>query len=270
MHTIILTVAILTALGAALAVALYMVAQQFRVEEDPRTDGVAALLPGANCGGCGFAGCRALAEAIVKSDTMDNLYCPVGGSVPMQQVAAYLGRTVDVREPVVAIVRCAGTRDGRPRTSVYDGARSCRIEAALYKGETDCAYGCSGYGDCARACLFGALHMNAATGLPEVDEGKCTACGACVNACPKQIIALCKKGAGNRRVVVSCINKDKGGVARKACRAACIACAKCRKVCAFEAVIIENNVARIDFDKCTLCGQCAGECPTGAIRNYEL
>ena len=272
MHTIILTVAVLTVLGAALAMALYVVAQQFKVEEDPRIDDVAALLPGANCGGCGFTGCRALAEAMVKSDTLDNLYCPVGGSAAMQQVARCLGRTVEAREPIVAVVRCAGDCASRPRTSLYDGAASCLVEATLYKGATDCAFGCLGHGDCARACLFGALRINAATGLHVIDDEQCTACGACVKACPKQIIELRKKGPKNRRIFVSCVNKDKGATARKACKAACIACAKCRKVCAFEAITVENNIAYIDFNKCRLCRKCVGECPTGAIRvmNYEL
>ncbi|MDR3132471.1 MAG: RnfABCDGE type electron transport complex subunit B [Prevotellaceae bacterium] len=266
MQTIILTVVTLTALGAILAAALYMVAQRFRTEEDPRIDEVAALLPGANCGGCGFAGCRALAEAVVKSETMDNLYCPVGGSEVMQQVAACVGRTVEAREPMIAVVRCAGACSLRPPTSLYDGAASCRIEAALYKGETDCLYGCSGHGDCERACLFGALRIDAATGLPVVDEEKCTACGACVKACPKRIIELRKKGPKGCRVFVSCVNKDKGNVARKACKAACIACAKCSKACAFGAIAIEENIAYIDFTVCRLCRKCAAECPTGAIR----
>jgi Na+-translocating ferredoxin:NAD+ oxidoreductase RNF subunit RnfB len=266
MVAIIIAVVTLTILGVALAAALYGVAQRFKVEEDPRIDEVAACLPGANCGGCGFAGCRALAEAIVKSDTMDNLYCPVGGSDVMQHIAAYLGRAVAAREPMIAVVRCAGACGSRPHTSVYNGAASCLIEAALYKGETDCAFGCLGYGDCTRACLFGALSVNADTGLPEIDEERCSACGACVKACPKNIIELRKKGPKNRRIFVSCINKDKGGIAQKACTASCIACLKCQKVCAFEAIVVENNVAYIDFAKCRLCRKCAGECPTGAIK----
>jgi Na+-translocating ferredoxin:NAD+ oxidoreductase RNF subunit RnfB len=270
MTTIIITVATLSILGIALAVVLYMVAQKFRVDEDARIDEAAALLPGANCGGCGFAGCRALAEAFVKSDTMDSLYCPVGGAATMTQIAAYFGKTVAVHEPVVAVVRCAGACDVRPRTSRYDGAASCLVEATLYKGDTDCSYGCLGNGDCQRACLFGALRINASTRLPEVDDDRCTACAACVKACPKHIIELRTKGPKGRRIFVSCVNKDRGGAAKKACGVACIACTKCQKVCAFDAIAIENSLAYIDFAKCRLCRKCTSECPTGAIREINF
>jgi heterodisulfide reductase subunit A-like polyferredoxin len=194
----------------------------------------------------------------------------VGGADVMNKVAALLGKTAAAKEPVIAVVRCAGSCDKRPRTNEYDGATSCIIAAALYKGDTDCSFGCLGNGDCERACLFDALYINAATGLPEINDDKCTACGACVKACPKNIIELRRKGPKNRRIVVSCVNKDKGGVAKKACSAACIACTKCQKVCPFEAITIENNLAYIDHTKCKLCRKCAGECPTGAIREMNF
>ncbi len=259
------TILALSVLALILAVVLYFVAQQFKVEEDPRIDEVQMVLPGANCGGCGYAGCRAFAESCVKNDTMDALYCPVGGAETMGKIAAYLGKVAPEKEPMVAVVRCAGACDKRPRTAIYDGALSCAVSATLYSGDTGCSYGCLGGGDCVKACNFGAMTMNATTGLPEVAEEKCTACNACVKACPNKIIELRKTGPKSRRVFVSCINKDKGGVAKKACSVACIACTKCQKVCPFEAITIENNLAYIDFNKCRLCRKCVPECPTGAI-----
>ena len=266
MNSIILwTIAVLFGLGLLLAMVLYFVAKKFKVEEDPRIDEVEKALPGANCGGCGNAGCRAFAAACVADGNLDNNFCPVGGNDVMKKVAAILGIEVADKAPMVAVVRCNGSCANRPRTSRYDGYQSCKVEALLYKGDTDCPYGCLGCGDCVSACAFGALSMDEQTGLPVVDESKCTSCGACVKACPKGIIELRKKGPRGMRVFVSCINKDKGGVARKACQAACIGCGKCAKVCAQEAIFISNNVAYIDFDKCKLCKKCVDECPTGAI-----
>ena len=166
---------------------------------------------------------------------------------------------------MVAVVRCNGTCANRPKTNEYAGYQSCKVKAALYSGDTGCFYGCLGCGDCVAACQFGAIHMNPETGLPEVDQEKCTACGACVKACPKNIIELRNKGPRGMRVYVSCVNKDKGAVARKACSAACIGCGKCAKVCPHGAITIENNLAYIDFTKCKLCKKCVAECPTGAI-----
>lgn len=263
--TIIFTVVSLSLLGLLLAIVLYLVAQKFKVEEDPRIDIVEAVMPGANCGGCGQAGCRAFAEACVKAPNLDNLYCPVGGNPVMQKVAEALGVQVVEKAPMVAVVRCSGSCDKRPKTNLYDGLSSCAVMNSLYSGDTGCKYGCLGLGDCVSACNFGALSIDPQTGLPVVDEEKCTACGACVKACPKGVIELRNKGVKSRRVYVSCINKDKGGVARKACLAACIGCGKCAKVCPFDAITVENNLAYIDFTKCKLCTKCVAECPTGAI-----
>ena len=264
-QTIIWTIAILTLLGVVLAVVLYLVAKKFKVEEDPRIDEVEKVLPGANCGGCGHAGCRAFAQSCVEAPNLDNNFCPVGGNDVMQKVASVLGLEVAAKEPMVAVVRCNGTCEMRPRTNEYGGYNSCCVKAALYSGDTGCAFGCLGCGDCVAACQFGAISMDPATGLPVVDEEKCTACGACVKACPKSIIELRNKGRRNMRVFVSCVNKDKGAVARKACSAACIGCGKCAKVCPFDAITVENNLAYIDFAKCKLCKKCVAECPTGAI-----
>ena len=269
-QTFIWTVAILTVLGLLLALILFWVARKFKVEEDPRIDEVEKVMPGANCGGCGFAGCRAFADAAVKAPNLDNQYCPVGGDEVMQKVASILGFTVAAKAPQVAVVRCNGTCEARPRTNEYDGAKSCRVKAALYSGDTGCAFGCLGCGDCVAACQFDAIHMDAETGTPVVDEEKCTACGACAKACPRRVIELRNKGNKGRRVYVSCINKEKGAVAMKTCKNACIGCGKCAKVCPFEAITVTDNVAYIDFTKCKACRKCVTECPVHAITDVNF
>lgn len=255
-----------------MAVVLYFVAQRFQVEEDPRIDQVEAMLPGANCGACGYPGCRGMADALVARDDISALYCPVGGAVTMKTVSEFLGKVAPEREREVAVVRCAGScslrADGtavRKRLNIFDGSHSCAVQAETYAGETGCEFGCLGRGDCVAVCAFDAIHMNPATGLPEVDDEKCTACAKCVAACPKTIIEIRKKGPKSRRVFVSCINKEKGAVARRACDAACIGCGKCVKMCEFEAITVESSLAYIDPAKCRLCRKCVAECPTGAI-----
>jgi ferredoxin len=137
-------------------------------------------------------------------------------------------------------------------------------------GETACGYGCLGCGDCEAACQFGAIHVNPETGIPEVNEDKCTSCGACVKACPRHIIELRKKGPKGRRVYVSCVNKDKGAVSMKACKVSCIGCGKCEKECPFGAITVEGNCSYIDFNKCRLCRKCVTVCPTKAIRDVNF
>lgn len=188
----------------------------------------------------------------------------------MSKAAAILGKEAKAVAPLVAVVRCNGNCDVRPRTNQYDGAASCSIASSLYGGETGCSYGCLGLGECVEACKFDAMYMDPQTGLPVVIEDKCVACGACVKACPKNIIELRKKGPKGRRIFVSCVNKDKGAVAKKACDVACISCSKCQKVCPHEAITVENNLAYIMDDKCKLCRKCVEVCPTNAIHEINF
>ncbi len=263
--TILYTVLILSIIGVLSAIILYFVAQKFKVYEDPRIDQVEAALPGANCGGCGFAGCRAFADACVSKGELADLFCPVGGNETMGGVADILGIVATKKDPRVAVVRCNGTCEYRPKTNIFDGPVSCAIASTHYSGDTGCQYGCLGCGDCVVACEFDAIHMNPVTGLPEVDDEKCVACGACVKACPKTLIELRKKGPKDRKIYVACRNMEKGGVARKSCAVACIGCSKCEKECKYDAITIVNNLAFIDADKCKLCRKCAPVCPTNAI-----
>lgn len=255
----------LSALGVLAAVILYFVAQKFKVYEDPRIDEVEAVLPGANCGGCGYPGCRGFAEAFVKADDISTFFCPVGGNETSAAAAKVVGKSAAEQAPMVAVVRCSGSPDNRPKTSTYNGATSCKVATTLFSGDTGCQYGCLGLADCVDACTFDAIYMDEETGLPVVIDDNCTACGACVTACPKDIIELRKKGPKGKRIFVSCINKDKGGIAKKSCSVACIGCNKCVKVCPHDAITLENFLAYIDYDKCKLCRKCVDECPTGAI-----
>lgn len=273
MNLILIALIVLGVIGAVGSLVLYLVAKQFYVYEDPRVGQVEEVLPGANCGGCGFPGCHGMADACVKATSLDGLLCPVGGAETMAKIAGILGMEAAASDPKLAVVRCNGTFQCRPRTSNYDGAKSCAVAAATFGGETGCVFGCIGLGDCTRACTFDAIHMDPETGLPKVDADKCVACGACVKACPKIVIELRKKNAAKtpaeKRVWVQCINKDKGAVARKACQSACIGCGKCEKTCKFGAITVENNLAWIDSEKCKACGMCVAECPTGAIHATE-
>ena len=268
MSFILSAVIVLGCIALVAAVILYVCSKRFAVKEDPRIAQVTEVLPGANCGGCGFPGCSGMADALVKgadAGSLEGLNCPVGGADVMGKVADLLGMAIANSDPMVAVVRCNGTCELRPRIASYDGLKTCTAMNACGAGETGCGFGCLGCGDCVGACQFDAIHINPETGLPEVDEEKCTACGACKKACPRNIIELRKKGPKGRRIFVSCVNKDKGAVAMKACKSACIGCGKCQKECKFEAITIENNLSYIDFTKCRMCKKCVDACPTKAI-----
>lgn len=260
----------LSGVGMLAAVVLYLVAQKFKVIEDPRIDQVEAALPGANCGGCGFAGCRAFAEGIVKAGTLENFNCPVGGNSTMTAIGNILGLKAEEKEPLLAVIRCNGSAANARRKVIYDGPSTCAFAHYLYTGESGCPHGCLGLGDCVESCKFDAMYIDISTGLPVVVEEKCVACGACVKACPRGIIELRPKGKKSRRIYVCCINEEKGAIARKNCEVACIGCGKCVKVCPHDAITLQNNLAYIDPIKCKLCRKCVPECPTNAIHEINF
>jgi len=264
-ETLVYAVISLSAIGVISAIILYFVAQKFKVIEDPRIDIVADLLPGANCGGCGLAGCRAFAEEVVRTEDLSKINCPVSGNEAMKQIAAAMGLEAPEKDPLIAVVRCSGNRKNAPQKVVYDSAASCSFAHALSAGESGCPNGCLGLGDCVVSCKFDAIWIDELTGLAVVSDELCVACGACVTACPRSIIELRLKGKKDRRIFVSCVNTERGGPARKNCQVACIGCGKCVKECPYDAITMENNLAYIDFAKCRLCRKCTPVCPTGSI-----
>ncbi|MCM1109360.1 MAG: Fe-S cluster domain-containing protein [Clostridium sp.] len=269
MNLILIAVIVLGIVGLVAAAVLYAASKKFAVYEDPRIAQVAEVLPQANCGGCGYPGCSGFAGACVKAadaGSLEGYLCPVGGQAVMEKVAAILDMSVAAATPKVAVVRCNGTCANRPRIAEFNGVKSCRVALMTGTGETACAFGCLGCGDCVSVCQFGAIRINPETGIAEVDEERCTACGACVKNCPRKIIELRPKGPKGRRMVVKCVNRDKGAVANKVCKASCIGCGKCVKTCPFEAITLTSNLAYIDPEKCKLCRKCEEACPKNAIQ----
>lgn len=273
MNFLLIAVIVLGLIGFISAVILFCASKKFAVKEDERLVKVQEVLPGANCGGCGFPGCSGFADACVKgadAGSIDGLLCSVGGNDCMVKVADILGMTATQVEKKVAVVRCNGTCEKRPQIAFYDGRQTCANINACGVGETGCGYGCLGCGDCVTVCTQDAITINTETGLPEVDEDKCGACGACTIACPRNIIEIRKRGVKDRRVWVSCVNKDKGPVAKNNCTAACIGCSLCVKECAFDAIEVKDNCSYIDAEKCRLCRKCVEVCPTKAIKTANF
>ncbi len=251
-------------LGLLFSVGLVFAYKKLRVEEDPRVEKIAEILPQANCGACGFSGCRNFAEAVVKGSASPSS-CPVGGEQVAKQIAETLGISAGEVIKKVARIHCRGTWQAAKPRGNYAGIPTC-LGAQLIGGNKLCSYGCLGLGDCVRACLFDAMFMNE-DGLPEVREDKCTACGKCVEACPRNIIELHPL---SHKIIVFCRSKDRGAVSKKACHNACIACGICARA-APEAIIMENNLAKIiDYNKIKDEQVLEIEkCPTGAIGRLE-
>lgn len=257
----------LSGIGIIAATILYIASKKFKVFEDPKIDEVEQVLPGANCGGCGFAGCRNFAEAVVKAQDLSSLNCPVGGAECMANVASILGLAVTQSEPMIAVLRCNGSRKNAPPKVKYDGAINCKGAHNLFAGESGCSYGCLGLSDCVEVCKFDAIYMDEMTGLPVVNEDKCVACGACIRICPRNIYELRPKGHDGKRVYVACMNREKGAAAKKNCAVACIGCSRCTKVTASTSVTINNFLSYIDtkFNVGDHGPLVVGCCPTKAI-----
>lgn len=265
MSGIITPVALVVVIGLVLAVILTIAAKVFFVPVDETVANLRAELPGANCGACGFAGCDDYASALAADPSIGTGNCPVGGAAVAAKLAEVLGVEASTAEPKVAVVKCNGNCDACKPIYEWDTIQSCKAAKTFYDGMSGCHYGCIGLGDCASVCQYNAIQV--CNGVAVVDREACVACGMCTKACPHGIIELLPKKS---LVTVQCSSNSKGAATRKVCSNGCIGCMKCAKVCKFEAITVENNLAKIDVEKCKNCGLCAKECPVGAINNMRV
>jgi Na+-translocating ferredoxin:NAD+ oxidoreductase subunit B len=258
---IVTAVAILGGVGLTFGALIALAQKKLRVYEDPRIDDVVELLPGANCGACGFAGCRAFAEATVNG-VVEPAKCTVMGPDMVEDVATYLGVDAGQVNRRVARLLCAGGSDVAPRKADYYGIDSCAAAVSVGGGGKGCAWGCVGHGDCAVSCTFDAIAMNAVE-LPVVDIGKCTACGDCVDACPLGLFTIMPL---DDHLIVQCRNLLNGDAATDVCTVACNACGRCVQDAAAGLIEIRRGLAVIDYDHISLAdARAIARCPTGAI-----
>ncbi|HHW31355.1 MAG TPA: RnfABCDGE type electron transport complex subunit B [Clostridiaceae bacterium] len=259
---ILLPVLIVGGLGLIFGLGLAYASKKFEVKQDERIVQIREVLPGANCGACGFTGCDNYAESLVNEGAAVNA-CTVGGQSVANKIAEILGVEAKSVDPVIARVMCSGSNDVARRKFIYGGIQDCSAAANLYGGPMACTYGCVGMGNCVRACAFNAIVIE--NGVARVIPSKCTACGNCVAACPKKIIELVSSCC---EYTVSCSSRDRGNIAKKNCDVGCIGCGRCMKACQYGAITVNDFLAKIDSKICTNCGECIKVCPTGSIKLY--
>ncbi|MBR1822313.1 MAG: RnfABCDGE type electron transport complex subunit B [Clostridia bacterium] len=259
MLTIIITTLVIAVIGLIVGAGLVYTSKKFEVEVDERESAVREVLPGNNCGACGYAGCDAMAAAIAKGEAPAN-GCPVGGAPVAAQIAAIMGVSAEAVERKVAFVRCKGTCEVTHNQGNYIGIQDCSTAVLSGLNITDCTYGCLGFGSCATVCPQDAIRV--VDGVAMVNRARCVGCGLCVKACPRGMIELVPE---SKRVIVQCSNRDKGPMVKKVCTAGCIGCGICQRQCEHDAIHVEGNLAHVDYEKCVHCGKCVEKCPVKVI-----
>jgi len=254
-------VGVVAAIGLLSGVLLTIAAKYMAVPVDDRVTNVREVLPGANCGACGFAGCDEYAEKLVHDGVKTNLCTPGGGAVALA-ISKQLGVEAEEVVPKSAIVKCSGTCKDTTYIMDYQGPQTCEACNYFYQGRGSCSHACLGFGDCVQVCQYDAIHIE--NGIAVVDKENCTGCSMCAKACPNFLINIVPSSS---EIFVGCSSKDKGAFTRKVCSAGCIGCKKCEKTCAYGAITITDNLAAIDPEKCVNCGDCVGVCPTNVIKS---
>lgn len=259
MNPIITAILIVAGIGATASVVLVIASKLMYVPAHETAEDISAVLPGVNCGACGCAGCHDYALAVARGEASANLCIP-GGDDVSKQISEILGIEVaDVAE-MVAVVACHGSYDNTTNKYDYSGIKTCAATNMFHKGRSTCVWGCLSYGDCVSVCPYDAISIH--NGVAQTDFSKCTGCGACAKKCPKGIIKLVPR---TEKAYVVCGNHERGAITRKTCVRGCIACGKCVRICPQQAIVLAENCADVDFEKCDSCGKCVAECPVNAI-----
>jgi Na+-translocating ferredoxin:NAD+ oxidoreductase RNF subunit RnfB len=271
---IVIAIAILGGLGLIFGLVLAAASKVFYVEADPRLEKLNECLPGANCGGCGYAGCAGYAEAVLEGRSEIGR-CASGGNACAQAMAAIMGTQADEVTRKVALVRCSGEKTydkegnlvgGARMKANYEGFRDCLAASKVGgRGPLSCKYGCLGFGNCVKACKYDAIRI--VNGVARVNEERCVGCMSCAAACPRDLIVAVEP---NRNVVIACNSLAKGAVTTRGCTVGCIGCGLCKKICPHDAITVENNLAVIDYSKCDNCGLCATVCPKRLIKDSNV
>ena len=263
MSNIIYAILVLGVMGGVFGLLLAVASKVFYVEKDERIEPVTEALPGANCGGCGFSGCAAYAQAIVEGKAEIGL-CAAGGKEAADAIAGIMGvESVEVARKV-AVVMCRGNHASKK--GLYEGIMDCAAASRIAgNGPNVCSYGCLGFGNCTKVCQNDAIHI--VDGVAKVDHDKCVGCMACAAACPRGII---QEVPYEQDIIVACSSKEKGAALRKFCDIGCIGCKLCEKTCPNDAIHVVDNLATIDYTKCTSCSACAAKCPRHLIADANL
>ncbi len=259
MEFILITTAVITVIGLIVGAGLVFMGKKFAVEVDEREAAVREVLPGNNCGACGYAGCDAMAAAIAKGEAPVN-GCPVGGAPVARKLGTIMGTEAGAVERKIAFIRCKGSCEYTQNQGRYVGIHDCASAVRAGLALTECDYGCVGLESCVKVCPEGAISVR--NGVAVVDRSRCVGCGLCVKSCPKGLIELVPE---RNQVAVQCSNRDKGPQVKKVCSAGCIGCSLCVRQCEHDAISVTDNLAHVNYETCVQCGKCAEKCPSKVL-----